>query len=72
MYHVTCGEDDELYPDSLTAEAATAMRLAEETSRRHPGVLVKAWEVEDGGQGPSPTGAPLAEFRDGVRVDIGG
>jgi hypothetical protein len=72
MYLVTFGEEDNPYSDSMTAEAATAMERAEGASRQRPGILVRAWEAEHGELGFVLLDPPLAEFRDGVRVDIGG
>jgi hypothetical protein len=72
VYLITIGEQDTPDPDSMTPEAATAMQLAEDASRRHPGEVVKAWEAEHGELELSLLGQPVAEFRDGVRVDLGG
>lgn len=73
MYLITTNETDDPYPDSTTADAAAAIQLAEEASRRHAGVLVRAWEAELGSElGPTLVSPPLAEFRDGKRLDIGG
>jgi hypothetical protein len=72
VYVITIGDQDNPDPDSTTAEAATAMQLAEDASRQHPGEVVKAWEAERGEVGFSLLAQPLAEFRDGVRVDLGG
>jgi hypothetical protein len=48
------------------------MGLAEEVSRQRSGILVRAWEAEHGELGFVLLDPPLADFRDGVRVDIGG
>jgi hypothetical protein len=72
LYLVTIGGHDGPYPDSLTADAATAMQLAETASRRHPGEVVKAWEAEHSELGFALLNQPLAEFRDGTRIDLGG
>jgi hypothetical protein len=69
MYLVTVTEDDNPYPDSLTADEATAIQLAEEASQRHAGVLVRAWQAEHGELGFSLLDQPVAEFRDGQRID---
>lgn len=72
MYLVTVGEVGDRDLDSLTAEAATAIRLAEEASQQRADVLGRAWEAEQGELGFVLLDPHLAEFRDGKRVDLGG